>query len=521
MQDPGMTPELDDALAQPFVALADLVALHAAHRPGHAALVHDERSISFAELDRRVDRIAAALQRDSVGIGDTVAIAASNAIEYAAVLLGALRTGAAAAPIPQSTAPAALAAMVADSGARHLFIDGAVGRALGPLCQGITPHLIAIDGSPVGTPIEEWLGTTHAKPRLVAVTADAPFNVIYSSGTTGTPKGIVQPHSMRWAQVKRGASYGYGPSAVTLVSTPLHSNTTLVSFFPAIALGGTVVLMAKFDAGRFLELAQRHRVTHVMLVPVQYQRILAHDDFARRDVSSFRAKFCTSAPFDSAVKAEVVARWPGGLFEFYGMTEGGGTCVLFAHERPDKLHTVGQPGPGHDIRVIDEAGRELPRGEVGEIVGHSPAMMTGYLRRPDATAAAEWFDADGKRYIRTGDLGRFDDDGFVVLMDRRKDMIISGGFNIYPSDLEAALRAHPDVADVAVVGVPSPAWGETPVAFVVPADAASFDAEAVREWANARLGALQRIAAVTAIATLPRSPIGKVLKRELRDGYAR
>ena len=278
--------------------------------------------------------------------------------------------------------------------------------------------------------------------------------------------------------------------------------------------------MPKFDAGHYLALAERHRVTHTMLVPVQYQRIMARADFGRFDLSSFRVKFCTSAPFAAALKADVLARWPGGLIEFYGMTEGGGTCMLPAHEHPDKLHTVGRPAPGHDIRLIDEAGREVARGEIGEVVGHSPAMMTGYHNRAEATAAAEWFDAEGKRFIRTGDVGRFDEDGFLTLMDRRKDMIISGGFNVYPSDLEAVLHDHPGVAEVAVVGVPSAQWGETPVAFVVPARGVHLDAGALREWANARLGKMQRLADVRVVAALPRSPIGKVLKRELRSAYA-
>ena len=178
-------------------------------------------------------------------------------------------------------------------------------------------------------------------------------------------------------------------------------------------------------------------------------------------------KLATSAPFAAALKREALERWPGGLVEYYGMTEGGGTCVLLAHERPDKLHTVGQPSEEHDIRLIDEDGREVKRGEVGEIVGRSPAMMNGYRNAPEKTRETEWRDAQGRRFIRTGDIGRFDEDGFLVLMDRRKDMIISGGFNIFPSDLEAALTARPEVREAAVVGAPSAAWGETPVGFVV------------------------------------------------------
>jgi long-chain acyl-CoA synthetase len=250
-----------------------------------------------------------------------------------------------------------------------------------------------------------------------------------------------------------------------------------------------------------------------MLVPVQYRRLMADPAFDRHDLSSYRAKFCTSAPFSPELKAEVLARWPGGLTEYYGMTEGGGTCILRCHERPDKLATVGQPAAGSDIRLIDDDGRELPPGGTGEVVGRSPAMMVGYHNRPEATAAAEWYDPAGLRFIRTGDVGRFDEEGFLTLVDRKKDMIISGGFNIYPSDLEAVLMRHPQVLEAAVIAAPSDRWGETPAAFVVAHGGA--DAEAIRAWANAQLGSTQRLAAVTLIETLPRSEIGKVLKREL------
>jgi acyl-CoA synthetase (AMP-forming)/AMP-acid ligase II len=194
--------------------------------------------------------------------------------------------------------------------------------------------------------------------------------------------------------------------------------------------------------------------------------------------------------------------------------------MLEAHLHPDKLHTVGQPAPGHEIRLIDEEGREVPKGEAGEVVGRSGGMMSGYHKKPEATRAAEWFDAEGRRYMRTGDVGRFDADGFLVLLDRRKDLVISGGFNVYPSDLEAVLRDHPRVADVAVVGVPSDQWGETPVAAVVWRDGAAPDEAGLLAWANARLGKTQRLAAVHTLDALPRSAIGKVLKRELREALA-
>ena len=504
-------------LEQAFGTIADLIHAHAERDPRHTALEQDGRALDYAALDRLMDRVAAALQRDGLRPGDAIAICAGTSIDYAVLFLGALRAGVAVAPLAPSATPESLAAMVQDAGAKRLFLDHSVASALGPVRERIAAPWVTLDGSGAGATLEAWLAPAGAVPEPVAITPDLPFNLIYSSGTTGAPKGIVQPHGMRWVHVQRAAIYGYGPDSVTLLATPLYSNTTLVVFFPTVAMGGKVVLMGKFDAVGYLALAERHRVTHTMLVPVQYQRIMAVPDFDRYDLSSFRFKFCTSAPFAATLKADVLARWPGGLIEYYGMTEGGGTCILIAHEYRDKLHTVGRPAEGHDIRLIDEEGHEVPPGGIGEVVGHSPAMMTGYHGQPEKTAEAEWYDRTGKRFIRTGDVGRFDADGFLVLMDRRKDMIISGGFNVYPSDLEVVLALHPDVEEVAVVGVPSKRWGETPVAFAVLVPGATASAADLRDWANARLGKTQRLASVELVDSLPRSAIGKVLKRELRE----
>jgi long-chain acyl-CoA synthetase len=500
------------AEAPPFRAIPDLVAEHAAARPRQTALVQGERSVNWGQLDAMADRVAASLQRDRLEPQATIAICSSNSLEYVAVFLGALRAGVTVAPLAIQSSAAQLAGMVADSGARHLFVDRGV-----PAFDA-TAQRIYLDAS--GAPsFEQWLALAGARPRPVEIVPEWAFNIIYSSGTTGTPKGIVQPHRMRWMHVARSESYGYGTDSVTLIATSLCSNTTLVSFFPTIAKGGCVVLAPpKFDAAGYVALAEKVRATHTMLVPVQYQRIMALPDFDRYDLSSFRVKFCTSAPFHAHLKADILKRWPGGLVEFYGMTEGGGSCILEAHSFPDKLHTVGKPPEGHEIRVIDEDERELAAGEIGEVVGRSGSMMTAYHNQPARTREAEWYDQEGNRYIRTGDVGRFDAEGFLMLMDRRKDMVISGGFNVYPSDLEAVLRKHPGVADVAVVGVPSDEWGETPVAFVVPAANAPREEE-LRAWANAQLGKTQRLSAIRYLDELPRSDIGKVLKRQLRGDY--
>ena len=497
-----------ELLLRDFGPIPDLIRAHASERPDKAALADDAGTMTYAELDRAMDRIAAALARDGVGPGQAVAILAQPSNAYAALFLGIVRAGAAAAPIAPSATPAAIAAMVADCGAPVTFLDKADRAALDD--RALPGRSVAIEA------LEDWLAPAGSAPAPVAIRPADPFNIIYSSGTTGTPKGIVQSHAMRWQHVWRNGPAGFG-EAVTMLATPLHSNTTLVSFLPTLAWGGTAVIVAKFDARRYVELAERHRATHTMLVPVQYQRIMALPDFDRFDLSSFRLKTCTSAPFSAALKADVVARWPGLLVEYYGMTEGGGTCILNCTERPDKLATVGQPAPGHDIRLIDDDGREVAQGETGEVVGRSPAMMNGYHGRADATREAEWLSPDGDRFIRHGDVGRFDAEGFLTLMDRKKDLIISGGFNIYPVDLEAVLREHPAVADCTVVGAPSERWGETPVGFYVPRDGAAEAGEAVLAWTNARLGRTQRLSALHALDELPRSAIGKVLKRELRD----
>jgi acyl-CoA synthetase (AMP-forming)/AMP-acid ligase II len=516
-----MTTATIEIAGLPFVSLPDAVRHHARACGDAPALVCDGETLSYAALDTLAERCASALQRDGIAPEEVVAICASASPRYVAAFIGALRAGAAVAPLSPSAHPDSLAAMIANAGARVLLLDEPVERALEAVALPAGPTLIRLDtvGTPAAPGFDTWLAPAGTAARRVEIRPEWAFNLIYSSGTTGVPKGIVQSHAMRFSYSARGAERGYGPGSVTLTATPLYSNTTLVSFFPTLALGGTVVLMPKFDATTYLELAQRHRATHTMLVPVQYQRLIAHPDFDRYDLSSFLAKSCTSAPFAAGVKAEVVRRWPGVLSEFYGMTEGGASCELCANAHPDKLHTVGKPMPGHEMRIIDEQGRELEPGAIGEVVGRSPTMMTGYYRQPDKTAEAEWFDAEGQRYIRTGDIGRFDPDGFLVLMDRKKDMIISGGFNIYPSDLEQVLVTHPDIAEAAVVGVASERWGETPVAFVTLRDGAGATGAALAEWANARLGRTQRLADVVVIDALPRSPIGKVLKRELRDGF--
>ncbi|WP_022720993.1 class I adenylate-forming enzyme family protein [Rhodopseudomonas sp. B29] len=500
-----------------FITLDALVRGTAQSAPDRIAVVDGTRQLRYAEFDALIDRVAAALQRDGVQPTDAISICALSSLEYVAVFLGALRVGVAVAPLAPSSTAHDFAAMVKDSAAKILFTDDFAANAMKDAAINAGVKRIALDGAGSGTAFESWLAPAGTKPKPVTIDPQWVFNIIYSSGTTGTPKGIVHSHYLRWRQYGQFEALGYGPHAITILSTPLYSNTTLVCFNPTLAGGGAIVLMKKFDAHGFLELAQQHRATHTMLVPVQYRRIMALPDFDKFDLSSFQMKYCTSAPFAAELKADIVKRWPGGLTEFYGMTEGGGSCALQAHLHPDKLATVGQPMPEHEVRLIDEDGNFVPQGGIGEIVGRSPVMMKEYLNQPQKTAETFWHDKEGNRWVRTGDVGRFDADGFLTLMDRKKDMIISGGFNIYPSDIEAVASQHPDVLEVAVVGMPSEEWGETPVAFAVARPGKTLDPNDLKAFTNAKVGKTQRLADVAIVDQLPRSAIGKVLKRELRD----
>jgi acyl-CoA synthetase (AMP-forming)/AMP-acid ligase II len=504
----------------PTETVNEMIRASAARNPDRPAVACGDITRTWAEFDARVNRVANALRAMGVEKGDRVAVLSPNSVAYAELFIGTLRAGAVITPLSTLAASEALKKMLENCGAKVFFLADRYRDLADPFLDNIPAQTVAIDFEADLPAFETLLNDASETDPGVSVSLDDPCNLIYSSGTTGTPKGILHDHWMRAAQMSRVGPNGYADDdARTLISTPLYSNTTIVCFLPALVGGGTAYLMPKFDARRYLEIAEAERITHTMLVPVQYKRIMDVPDFDRFDLSSMRCKFSTSAPLRADVKRDVLARFPGKLLEYYGLTEGGGVTVLAAHERPDKLHTVGAPADFSEIRIIDSEGRQLPHGEVGEIVGRSPTMMAGYFGRDDLTADYIWTDEAGTQFFRSGDMGSIDEDGFLVLSDRKKDMIISGGLNIFANDLELVLLDDPDVIDAAVIGVPSDEWGETPLGLVVLRDGAPRDASEIRETANARLGKSHRLSRVEIRDALPRSSIGKILKRELRQPY--
>lgn len=515
-------PALADCPGAVFEPITAIFARQARSQPD-APFVHcDGKTMTWREMELASNRVARALIDDGFEPGAAAAICAEPSIDYLTVLLGVLKAGGCIVPLPTLTTPDQLTVMARNAGPGAVFLSAAMATTFGETLSAAADVRISVVFGPADgrwQAYRPWQEKRPTAPSDIAIAPGDRFNIIYSSGTTGAPKGIVHDHRARWAMTRRLLAL-YQPDCVSLVSTPFYSNNLIIALLPTIAAGGTLVLMPKFDARRFLDLAERHRVTHAVLVPAQYQRILDDPAFDRFDLGSFRYKFCGSAPFPPETKLAALSRWPGRLRESYGMTEGMGSLNLDVGAHPDKLHTVGRPVEGADIRIIDDDGHERPTGATGEIVGRSPDMMIGYHRSPDLTRALLWHDAAGQAFFRSGDIGRFDDDGFLTLVGRKKDVIISGGFNIYASDLEKVLEAHEAVAEAAAVAIPSARWGETPLAVVVARPGMTMDPEIIRDWANARLGAVQRIAAVVMVAELPRNALGKVLKAALRERFA-
>ena len=448
----------------------------------------------------------------------------TNSYEMIEAMFGIIRGGFCAVPLNCSITDDAVAGMIANSDAKAVIASGEhIARINGlrdRLGAEVLTRLIGI--KPTETGWHDYHMCRNAADKSAPDAKIEPgdeCNIIYSSGTTGLPKGIVHDHSGRvaWAS-DMAVALRYHSGARTLLNLGLFSNINWVAMLATIFAGGTMVIQRRFDVAQCLELIQREKITHTVMVPLQFQKLLEHESFGDYDLSSLDAYMCCGSPLAIAIKQDIVQRMPGDFIELYGLTEGLVT-ILGPEDMLEKVESVGRACPGQKLAVIDDDGNELPVGQSGEIVGHSRFMMAGYHANAAADAEATWEHPSGEKWLRTGDVGKFDADGFLYLVDRKKDMILSGGQNIYPADIEAAIIEHEAVHEVAVVGVASRKWGETPLAVVVLAEGKSINADELTSWSNSRLGKQQRIAATVFVDELPRNPNGKVLKRELRKRF--
>jgi long-chain acyl-CoA synthetase len=504
--------------------IPDIMAINEASCSSKDAVVDGDSVVSWDAFGRGTRQIANALRTLGLSHGDRVVVLMTNSYEMIESMFGIIRGGYCAVPLNCSITDDAVAGMIANSDAKAVIASGEhIARIEGlrhRLGAEVLKRLIGVNV--VEANWHEYHACKNAAdtaPLTVAVGPDDECNIIYSSGTTGLPKGIVHDHSGRvaWAS-DMAVALRYHPGARTLLNLGLFSNISWVAMLATIFAGGTMVVQRRFDVAACLELVQREKITHTVMVPLQYQKILEYEKFADYDLSSLDAYMCCGSPLAVAIKKDIVERMPGDFIELYGLTEGLVT-ILGPEDMLNKVESVGRACPGQYLAIVDDAGAALPDGKPGEIVGRSRFMMAGYHRNPSADEAATWVHPSGERWLRTGDVGKFDEDGFLYLVDRKKDMILSGGQNIYPADIEAVMIEHAAVHEIAVIGVASRKWGETPLAVVVLAKDHDIDPEELTSWSNARLGKQQRIAATIFVDELPRNPNGKVLKRELRDRF--
>jgi len=505
--------------------IPDILTLNQQFLCNKPAVIIDDEVVSWRAFGAGTARFGNALSDSGLVKGDRVVVLMNNSYEMAEAMFGVIRAGFVAVPLNVSITDDAVLGMVRNSEAKAIVASGEHALRVDSMREALTDQVgdrfIAPDAG-----MDGWRDYAAMRDAAVddvpavSVSPEDQCNIIYSSGTTGLPKGIVHDHACReaWGS-DMAVSLRYHSGSRTLCNLGLFSNITWVGMLATFFAGGALVISRRFDVDDCLATIERHRVTHAAMVPLQYQKLLKCPDFDRYDLSSLDACMCCGSPLAAGLKRELDERWPGDFIELYGLTEGLVT-ILSPEDLVAKIDSVGQPCPGQHLVILGNDDDILPPGEAGEIVGHCRFMMAGYLGNDAASEEATWVHPSGERWLRTGDIGRLDEDGFLYLVDRKKDMIISGGQNIYPADIESVLIEHEAVSEIAVIGVPHEKWGETPIAVVVPAGGASVDSDELTGWVNARVGRQQRVAKTVLVDELPRNPNGKILKRELRIQYA-
>ncbi len=509
---------IDDAQ----VFLPDLWATHAKFYPNKEAVICGDVRRTWGDFDRNMSRVANRLIAAGIGRGDKVAVLMSNSVDILEIMYGIVRAGACVVPLSGLLTAEQIGVLINDSDAIAVFCAADYQGHI----NTVRPSLETIQGDgfiAYGFDADGWLafdtfiaGASDEKPVVdYALTDD--FNITYSSGTTGLPKGIVQTHRARqhWS-FSNAVDMRFHVNCKALTTTALYSNGTWLMVLPALFAGGTVVVLPQFSPRAFLETVQRERITHTFMVPTQFIVTLADPAFDDFDLSSIETVLCAGSPLRPDTKTEVLERLTPNLYDLYGFSEGFATMNK-PHMHALKPDSVGTPVLGFDLKIVDEDGREVPTGEIGEIAGYGAGMMKAYYKRDEATRSIIVAMPDGRTFLRSGDIGKVDEDGFLYVLDRKKDMIISGGFNVFPADIEAIVGEYEHVSDVAVIGVPHEKWGESPLALVIPV--AGAEREQILAWSNERLAKHQRLVDVEFRDDFPRNALGKVIKRILREPY--
>ncbi|WP_226350677.1 long-chain-fatty-acid--CoA ligase [Pseudonocardia sp. ICBG601] len=494
---------------------ADIVARHARTAPDAPALADPRTSRTWAQLDDRVSRLATVLADRGVDRGDRVAVLGLNSVELVESYLAVLRRGAICVPLNFRLTAGEVAFQLTDCTPVAVLCDDAFAatvesaREQAPSVRTVLTLGDGFDALLAGTGPGDWGDD---------VADDEPAYIMYTSGTTGRPKGAVLTHRNLMLHAFLSITHlgTAGDDRVSMSGAPLFHIAGLSGMLPTLIAGGRVIIPPSggFDPVATVDTLERERVSSCFFVPAQWQAICAVPGIAQRDLSALRRITWGAAPASTTLIRTMIDTFPEAMVvTAFGQTECSPvTCALRGEDSVRKIGSVGTPMVGVEVRVVDAEMNDVPRGEVGEIVYRGPTVMREYWGRPEATAEAfrgGWF--------HSGDLVREDPDGFYYVVDRAKDMIISGGENVYSAEVEEVLAAHPGVADVAVVGVPDARWGETPLAVVVPADpAAPPDLDTLTAWCADRLARYKQPSRLALVEALPRNPSGKVLKTELR-----